>query len=91
MDGRELESNPLSNGDPVPNVTDKSEWENLETSAYCNYNNDSSYVSTNGRLYNWYTVKDSRKIAPKGWHVPTDEEWKKLEDYLGSNAGNKMK
>jgi len=40
-------------------------------------------VATYGRLYNWYAVDDSRKIAPEGWHVPTDEEWKQLELYLG--------
>ena len=40
-------------------------------------------MSTYGRLYNWYAVNDSRNIAPSGWHVPSDEEWKKLEMYLG--------
>jgi uncharacterized protein (TIGR02145 family) len=34
-------------------------------------------------LYNWYVVDDSRNIAPEGWHVPTDEEWKALEMHLG--------
>ncbi len=28
-------------------------------------------------------VDDSRNIAPEGWHVPTDAEWKQLEMYLG--------
>ena len=35
-----------------------------------------------GRLYNWYAV-DSGKLAPEGWHIPTDEEWKTLEKELG--------
>jgi uncharacterized protein (TIGR02145 family) len=30
-------------------------------------------------------VGDSRNIAPSGWHVPTDDDWKKLEMYLGLN------
>ncbi len=25
----------------------------------------------------------SYHIAPTGWHMPTDEEWKELEMYLG--------
>ena len=40
-------------------------------------------VATYGRLYNWYAVADSRNIAPTGWHVPSDAEWKQLEMYLG--------
>ncbi|MCK4448089.1 MAG: fibrobacter succinogenes major paralogous domain-containing protein, partial [Candidatus Marinimicrobia bacterium] len=71
------------NGDPIPNVTDNTDWSNLTTGAYCNYDNNASYVTTYGRLYNWYTVNDSRYIAPSGWHVPTDEELKELEMYLG--------
>lgn len=71
------------NGDPIPNVTDNTDWANLTTGAYCNYDNNESNVATYGRLYNWYAVDDSRSIAPAGWHVPTDEEWKELEMFLG--------
>jgi uncharacterized protein (TIGR02145 family) len=71
------------NGDVIPNVTDGSTWEKLATGAYCEYNNDVNDVAVYGRLYNWYAVDDSRNIAPKGWHVPSDEEWKQLEMFLG--------
>ncbi len=71
------------NGDAIPNVTDDSDWGNLDTGAYCNYQNNESNVETYGRLYNWHAVGDSRNIAPDGWHVPTDAEWKELEMYLG--------
>lgn len=71
------------NGDPIPNVTDGGEWSGLSTGAYCNYDNDEGNVATYGRFYNWYAVNDSRNIAPEGWHVPTDAEWKQLEIYLG--------
>jgi len=71
------------NGDPIPNITDNHTWVDLSTGAYCNYNNDISNVATYGRLYNWYAVDESRNIAPAGWHVPTDDEWKQLEIYLG--------
>jgi len=78
------------NGDPIPNVTDRTEWSNLTTGAYCYYDNN---VSTYGRLYNCYAVTDSRNIAPEGWHVPPIEEWRTLIYYLGSYsvAGGKMK
>jgi len=71
------------NGDAVPNVTDNAAWSGLNSGAYCNYNNDINNVATYGRFYNWYAVVDSRNIAPAGWHIPTDAEWKQLEMYLG--------
>jgi len=71
------------NGDAIPNVTDATEWSNLITGAYCNYGNDVNNATTYGRLYNWYAVNDSRNIAPEGWHVSSDAEWKTLEMYLG--------
>ena len=81
------------NGDPIPNITGNTEWKNLSTGAYCNYENDTSNVATYGRLYNWYAVKDSCDIAPEGWHVSTDAEWQTLIDYLGGSsvAGGKLK
>ena len=43
---------------------------------------------TYGVLYNW----TSAQIAcPAGWHLPSDEEWTILTDYLGGNAGGKLK
>jgi len=71
------------NGDAIPNVPDNTAWAALSTGAYCSYENDDTYVATYGRLYNWYARDDSRNIAPEGWHVPTDEEWKQLEMALG--------
>lgn len=62
------------NGEAIPNITNDSEWINLSTGAYCAYNNDNGNIATYGLLYNWYTVVDSRNIAPSGWHVPTDDE-----------------
>ena len=71
------------NGDPIAHVTDQYAWESLTSGAYCNYDNDEGHVATYGRLYNWYAVDDSRIFAPEGWHVPSDDEWKQLEMYLG--------
>jgi uncharacterized protein (TIGR02145 family) len=72
-----------SNGDDIPNVTDGITWIGLTTGAYCEYDNDINNVATYGRLYNWYAIADSRNIAPMGWHIPSDAEWKQLEMYLG--------
>jgi uncharacterized protein (TIGR02145 family) len=81
------------NGDPIPNVTDKAQWSSLTTGAWCHYDNQSANDGVYGKLYNAFAVLDSRGIAPRGWHVPTDEEWAVLISYLGgaSVAGGKMK
>ncbi len=44
------------------------------------YDNIESNVEKYGYLYNWETA---RKVAPQGWHLPSDEEWKELEMFLG--------
>jgi uncharacterized protein (TIGR02145 family) len=88
-----LKTTKYRNGDTISNVTDEIHWGSLTTGAYCNYLNDTSYASTYGRLYNWYTVTDSRNIAPAGWHVPSNEEWTTLINFLGGDsvAGGKLK
>jgi uncharacterized protein (TIGR02145 family) len=80
-------------GDTIPNITDSTSWTNLNSGAYCSYNNDTSFISTYGLLYNWYAVIDSNNIAPQGWHIPTLIEWQTLVMELGgiSIAGGKMK
>jgi uncharacterized protein (TIGR02145 family) len=77
----------------------------LTTGAWCYYNNDPTSNGVYGKLHNWYAaagVYDAtsaanpslrKKLAPTGWHVPTDPEWTQLQEYLGGElvAGGKMK
>ena len=70
-----LKSTHYRNGDPVLNVTEGAEWDNLSAGAYCDIDNQSSNASIFGHLYNWYAVNDSRHLCHEGWHVPTDDEW----------------
>ena len=55
------------------------------------YDDDESNVATYGRLYTWYAVTDKRNVCPTGWHVPSDAEWTIFTDYLGKDAGIKLK
>jgi uncharacterized protein (TIGR02145 family) len=77
-----------SDGTAIPLVTDN--WGNLTTPGYCLYNNDTTNKAKYGALYNWYTVNPAnpKKIAPAGWHVPTDAEWDILQNYLIANGYN---
>jgi uncharacterized protein (TIGR02145 family) len=47
---------------------------------------------TYGVLYNWPAVM-TEGICPSGWHIPSDEEFTELTNFLGgeSVAGGKMK
>ena len=94
-----------SDGTAIPQVTDPTQWANLTTGAWCYYNNTTANGTTYGKLYNWYAVAGiynsasatnpalRKKLAPNGWHVPTEAEWAQLTDCLGgeSIAGVNMK
>ena len=87
-------------GTPIPEVTDGTAWENLNTPGYCWYDTTGTNYATYsqdtfGAMYNYYVVADtnSLNVCPVGWHVPTDGEWTTLTDYLGGTGigGGKMK
>jgi uncharacterized protein (TIGR02145 family) len=65
---------------------------NLESPAWCYYNNLAGNASEYGVLYNWYAAAASL-ICPPGWHLPTDTEWSVLAVFLGGEdeAGAKIK
>ena len=84
------------NGDTIPHAKTKEEWEKAgenEQPAWCYYNNNPENGDRYGKLYNWYAVNDPRGLAPEGWHIPSDKEWKQLIENLGGEkvAGGKMK
>jgi uncharacterized protein (TIGR02145 family) len=60
-------------------------WENTTKPAYCIYD------TTLGALYNWKVIDNIKMIAPKGWHIPSDEEWKTLEKTLGMESAESEK
>ncbi len=76
------------NGDPVPPVADSIAWRKTTTGAYCFYNNDPSFDTSYGKLYNWYAINDPRNIAPEGWHIPTNEEITSLIAELEKEPAN---
>lgn len=88
-----LRTTVYANGDPIPNIQSEGEWMNLEYGAWVHYINNGIYEVPYGKMYNWYAVNDSRNICPIGWHVPSNDEWDALEDYLGGvfDSGGKMK
>ena len=82
-----LKTTKYNDGSNIPNVTDNSKWDELTSGAYCNYDNLEKNADTYGRLYNWYAL-NTGKLAPAGWHVPTDADCTILEEYLMANGFN---
>lgn len=91
-----LDLTQFQNGDEIQEAQTKDDWVYLceqRIPAWCYYKNDTTNGTKYGKLYNWFAVADIRKIAPKGWHVATDEEWTLLALKLGGTAvaGGKLK
>jgi len=63
---------------------------NSRIEKYC-YNDKLQNCLTYGALYQWdemmqYSSEEGQQgICPDGWHLPSDDEWKQLEIYLGMN------
>ena len=81
------------NGDEIPTGYSNDDWSNLFTGAYAVYDDDPSNAEIYGNLYSWYAIDLETGVCPEGWHVPTDDEWTILSDYLGGSdiAGGKLK
>ncbi|MCR9226728.1 MAG: hypothetical protein NXH90_04810 [Flavobacteriaceae bacterium] len=47
------------------------------------YEEDATNCLFYGQLYNW---DDALTACPNGWHLPSEEEWQELFDYLGGIA-----
>ncbi len=81
------------NGGFIQRVISATEWNLQGEGAWCWYGNDFNNEEPYGKLYNWYAVNDSSGLCPTGWHVPSDDEWTTLTDYLGGRlmAGGPLK
>jgi len=66
------------------------------------YDKPDNYCAIYGRLYDWATVMDIDKkyneeafgsdvnhkgICPPDWHIPSDDEWRALGNFIGSFSG----
>jgi uncharacterized protein (TIGR02145 family)/prepilin-type N-terminal cleavage/methylation domain-containing protein len=77
----------LDVGDRINNTT-TSQTNNSIIEKYC-YDNDPANCNTYGGLYQWdemmqySTTEGIQGIAPTGFHIPSDDDYKTLEMYLG--------
>jgi uncharacterized protein (TIGR02145 family) len=77
------------NGDEIPEAKSAEEWARMgfeRKPAWCYGQNNTDNDNNQGKLYNWYAVNDPRGLAPKGWHVASDEEWTQFTSFFGSEV-----
>ena len=82
----------------LPSVVDRTTGSNTDPYYYVSGYNGTDITAAKvidnyeiyGVLYNWPAAMDA---CPSGWHLPSDEEWTQLTDYLGGegSAGAKLK
>jgi uncharacterized protein (TIGR02145 family) len=110
---KNLDVTTYSDTTPIPYEPDQAKWVSATSGAWCYPNNSSANDPVYGKLYNWYAVagiwneasktdvSQRKKLAPSGYHVPTDLEWTTLINHLDptanggitipNTAGGKMK
>jgi len=79
-DGQTYKIISFGNKSSLDNQTWFAENLNFDTAGSWWYNSSSANGDVYGRLYTW---KVASVVCPKGWHLPSDEEWKTLEMALG--------
>jgi uncharacterized protein (TIGR02145 family) len=88
-----LRTTSLNDDTPIEFVSDNSNWYYLTTAGYCWPNGDiNNFENSYGALYNRLAV-ESGNLCPAGWHVPSNDEFIELREYLGGYlvAGEKLK
>jgi len=92
-----LKTSKYRDGSIIPLITlgpnDNYDWQFPTTGVCTDYDNDPVLNSTYGfgKLYNWLAVNDSRGLCPTGWHVPSDDEWTTLSNFLGGDSISGLK
>ena len=87
------------NGDVIPADLSPAQWSNSTQGALATYGQGEGECYTAspdgdacdeewslnefGRYYNWYAVTSDSGLCPISWHVPSDEDWMQLEQFLG--------
>ena len=99
---KNLKTTHYADGTEIPLVENVSEWEDLgyDEKAYCYYNNsEKNEARVYGALYTWAAAMNGaissdmnpseiQGVCPDGWHLPSDDEWKELEMFLGMSQAD---
>lgn len=82
-----------SNGEIIPHARNTNEWISYSDQGigcWCYINDDTSTEAQFGLLYNWYAINDTRGIAPVGWRVPQEEDFRSLVMHIVNTSNEKV-
>lgn len=84
------------NGDQIREASNHDQWLDCHLNqipAWCYYNDDPINGEKYGLLYNVWAVRDERGLAPIGWEIPSQNDFKELIGFLGGDelAGRALK
>jgi len=85
---KNLETTTFRNGDIIQEATNKQEMLDAfvdKKPVWCYYDFNPKNGEKYGKLYNWYAVNDSRGLAPSGYRIPSESEFRKLLYNLNQN------
>lgn len=82
---KDLDEVTFQNGDSLEQLHTAKDWNNAIRLKMPGY----AVIGEDVVVYNWFAVIDARKLAPKGYHIPSDEEWTEL--VMNLEADNKEK
>lgn len=85
--GENLKTTKYNDGSSIPLMDNAVAWQVATTDGYTVYDNSPVQSSTYGHLYNHYAIRTG-KLCPKGWRIPTNEDWSTLTNYLIENGYN---
>ncbi len=84
---KNLDVDTFNNGDNIPEANTLELWRHAAANkepAWCYYEYDENKGSKYGKLYNWFAVTDNRGIAPNGWRVSSENDWRNLVTFISS-------
>ena len=77
------------NGDIIKEAKTYLEWKQnckVGKPVWCYYKFNALNGNKYGKLYNWYAVNDSRGIEPEGWRIPSNLDFKELENTIQTES-----
>jgi uncharacterized protein (TIGR02145 family) len=80
-----LRTTTYNDGEPINHLLTDEQWHQDSVGGYCWYENNIDYKNSVGALYNGYTI-ETTKLCPTGWHIPSDDDWHELIEYLNNHG-----